>query len=84
MLTIAIVSSELKELLLSGRFHFPSILIDRVMSLVDMGTVIEFSAGYTDENVSPIKELYLIVNTGAKNGKISIILLSLLLFIVLY
>ena len=39
------------------------------MSLVDKGTVIEFSAGYTDENVSPIKELYLIVNTGAKKWK---------------
>ena len=50
----------------------------------DMGTVIEFSAGYTDENVSPTMELYLNVNTGAKNGKISIILLSLLLLIVFY
>ena len=64
VLNIGIVSSKLEEVLLLGRFHVPSILIDIDMSLVDMGIAMRFSAGYTDENVSLIIVPYLMVITG--------------------
>ena len=44
-----IVSIELVELELSGRFHFPSILIERVISCTTDGINNSLSPGYTNE-----------------------------------
>ena len=46
---LGIVSVELVELELSGSIHFPSILIERVISCTADGTGNVFITGYTDE-----------------------------------